>query len=172
MEHTRRIGSHAQWYPIIWETVIAAFCIETSLCNSQSVLEELARNEAYINETFYSSSEQQRFYELFCQTNFTGYSFRILSVPFTRKIINSACKGLDNWLQSEAVRLRDAYHPWQRGDLCLLKPCRVAWGAPLSYLFSQILRVLWPRKSNVIAGHLYSHIYFVLLSVSSLLAWP
>lgn len=38
--------------------------------------------------------------------------------------------------------------------------------------FSQVLRVLWPRKSNVIAGHLYSHIYFVPLSVSSLLAWP
>lgn len=50
----------------------------------------------YVNETFYSSSERQRFYELFCQTNFTGYSFRILSVPFTRKIIDSACKGLDH----------------------------------------------------------------------------
>lgn len=126
----------------------------------------------YVDETFYRSSERQRFYELFCQTNFTGYSFKILSVPFTRKIIDSACKGLDNGLESEVVRLGDGYHTWERGDLNLLKPCRVAWGAPASYLFSQILRALWPRKNNVIAGHLYYHILLFLLSISSLLAWP
>lgn len=44
MLQTRRIDSHPLLYPIIWETVIAAFCIATSA--TVSVLEELARNEA------------------------------------------------------------------------------------------------------------------------------
>lgn len=119
----------------------------------------------YVNETSYTSSKQQRFYELFCHTNCRGNSLKIFPVPFTRKVISVACKGLDSWLvwgSQPEEWLSSLAKGWLVSTKALLGS--LGWSSK-PFFFSQIWRVCWVRKNNMVAGHLWSHIRYVPLSL-------
>jgi len=138
-----------QWFLASWAQTTKSCCYNMQQC---WVWEDGGWN--CLNETFYSSSKQPRFYVIICQIDFLGNSFVNFICTLTKKIliiINFVLMGLDSWLLCEAIRLWRVSVPHGKGVTGVPKcPIRVVWGAsPHRQAFHSFSGVLWLGRGTL-----------------------